>query len=126
MRPLVLRAEHAVRAGRWPDTEVIPTSESPGPRLTTKRWRMSRRAIERVLKLWRTRAEEFELVAALAGHDVMRRHGLPARIECVPGPAGEADRARLWLGERVVRFAATASDDDAPAGGTGVGSSRGR
>lgn len=111
MLPLVLRAEREVYAGRWPTSATAGPSEGSGQRLTTLRWRTSRRAIERVIKLRRTPPQLFESVAARAGYEVMKHHGLPARIERIPGPTGGVDRARLWLGERIVRFAATHTDD---------------
>ena len=114
MLPVVRRAERDVAAGEWRQRETAGAADDSGPRLTNQHWRTSRRAIERVIKLRRTRAEVFASVAALAGHEVMRRHGLPARIERVAGHQGGVERAQLWLGERVVRFASDALHAEAP------------
>jgi len=111
MLPVVRRAERDVRVGHWPTLEPASATDRSAPRLSGQRWRTLRRAIERVIKLRRTRADAYESVAALAGHDVMRRHGLPARIEHVPGDQGRVEHARLWLGERLVRFAGAAGGD---------------
>jgi len=109
MTPVVLRARRTARTDRRPPPVVAPATN--GRRLSTWRWRTYRRAIERVVKLWRTPSELAASVAAFAGLEVMLGHGLDASVERVASAGGESQRVRLRLGERVVPFAFDAYDE---------------